>query len=662
MKLFAGILAGLCLATATQAQTVPSIEDYAAMPNMSSVRISPNGERVVFISGETRADRNIIVTSLVGGGSNVIDGGDDQVVVGVSWLSDNQLTVTYSDRRDLAAQAERVDVFRTYVMRTDGTRNWELSQYASLANRNLEDPDNVLVWMQVLQDSRGSRSGGDSVEGAVGLFRQSFTRDRARSRVFIGDGGYQYILNRDNEPVVRYTLDGREFELWSRRDGGGWRRVYSENLTLDRFRFGSRSSDRWVGTMSGMSGLDETGRYGYFISRVNDNRNAAFRFDFETEEIEGPIIQSDTADVQNYIRDWRNNTVIGVRWSEGRNFVHYFDQDFADLQTQVEGFFPRSNVTIVHWDAEFRKVILQIEGGHTSGAYYLIDRITGEVALLSASRPRISDDSMSPVEIVHFEARDGLDMFGYLTLPLGREARDLPMIVLPHGGPQARDYYGYDEWSQLLASRGYAVFQPQFRGSDGFGRDFVQAGHDEWGESMQDDVSDSVLHLADQGIIDRDRVCIFGWSYGGYAALAGATLTPELYRCVIAGAPVSDILTMMDYSEERGSGQASVYWADYIGDYIAEREHMISISPAFQAQNVQAPLMLIHGTDDLIVPFEQAEIMARAMDDIGRPYELVAIEDGPHQSYRMTVPNKLELYRNLERFLFEHNPPDQVTN
>jgi dipeptidyl aminopeptidase/acylaminoacyl peptidase len=159
-------------------------------------------------------------------------------------------------------------------------------------------------------------------------------------------------------------------------------------------------------------------------------------------------------------------------------------------------------------------------------------------------------------------------------------------------------------------------------------------------------------------MVDSDRVCIFGWSYGGYAALAGATLTPELYRCVIAGAPVSDVFAMMDYVTGRFGGASVTYWAEYIGDWRTETDYITRISPARQVQNVQAPLMLIHGTDDLIVPYEQAEIMAAAMDRAGKPYELVRIEDGPHQSYRMTVQNQIELFSALERFLLQHNPPN----
>ena len=668
MKRLMAVLAFVVLGSAAAAQPVPSVEDYAAMTNMSSVRISPNGENVVFISGENRADRNIIVTSLTGRGSNVIDGGDDQVVVNVSWINDERIIITYSERRNNASSGDREDRFRRYVMDPwDSTNNWELNEYASIANRAMDDPEHFLVWLPVLRDNRASRAEGGDVEQAVGLFRQGLRRDRDRNRVFIGDGGFTYILNAENEPIVRYGSDDNQFELWYRPPGSGWSLVHEERWRLLReFQFGPRSWGDWVGVIESVGGVDASGRYAYFTSETTGEsgalrpgrRSAVYRFDLQEERIEGPILESDLADVGSFIRDWRTNAVVGVSYNEERPVVHYFDPEFADLQTQLEGFFPDSNPTIVSWDSDFRKVVVHFEGGHTSGEYYLLDRISGEVALLSASRPRIPNSAVAPVEIVHYEARDGLELFGYLTLPPGRDARNLPAVMLPHGGPEARDYYGYDEWAQLLAARGYAVFQMQFRGSDGFGQEFVERGYTRWGREMQNDIDDGMDHLVAEGVIDPDRTCLFGWSYGGYAALAGATMTPDRYRCVIAGAAVSDILAMMDYERSRGNGDSQAYWSRNIGDWRGREDEMREISPAHLAHQVQAPLMIVHGTDDIIVPYSQAEIMARALDEAGKEYELVAIEDGPHQSYRMTVNDKLELYRNLERFLFEHNPPD----
>ena len=661
-----GLLVALTiLFTGADAQQPPSIDDYAAMSNMSSVSISPNGERIVFISGESREDRNIIVASLVGQSPIVIDGGDDQVLTGVQWVSDRHIFVTYVQRRLIHAAGERADVPRPYIVRVDDQHVVELELGVTVANIDVEDPDSILVWIRAAHN-RGTDRTGDRHQVGWSLFRQNLDNDR-RSRVFNGTGGFNYVLNGDNEPVVRYSTEETELELWSRINSNGWELVHEERYRLNReFRFAARTWQDWTSVIGSVAGLDRSGRYGYFGSETlgepgtftPGRRQAVYRFDFVENRIEGPILQSDVADITGVIRDWRDNAVIGVRWDEERQRVHYFDRDFAELQEQIEGFFPSSNVDIVSWDSQFRKVVVSLEAGSTAGAYYLIDRETGDVALLSRSRPRIPDEAVSPVEIVHYTARDGLELFGYLTLPYNREHRNLPAVLLPHGGPEARDYYTFDAWAQFLASRGYAVFQPQFRGSGGFGTEFAERGYTRWGEEMQTDLWDGMQHLVDQGIVDADRVCIFGWSYGGYAAYAGATLTPDLYQCAISGAGVSDIVTMMDYARDRGDGSSQLYWARNIGDWRADPEHTRAISPAQQVANLSIPLLIVHGTDDLIVPFSQAEYMARALDAAGKSYEMVAIQDGPHQSYRMTVDNVRELYTHLERFLLEHNPPD----
>lgn len=667
MRYLMAVLSSLLLGSAALAQeTPPSVDDYAAMTNMSSVGISPNGERVAFIAGENRADRNIMIVSLVGAAPIVIDAGDDQVITGVSWVSDEHIFVNYVERRRIASMGERFDVGRPYIIRVRDQNIVELEQGVNIANIDLDDPDSILVWIRAAHNRGTDRSGNRETIG-WSLFRLDLDSGRRR-REFNGTGAFTYVLNGDNEPVLRYSLeDDNEFELWSRVNSSNWQLVHEERYqVLDEFRFAARSWRDWTGVMTNIAGLDRSGRYGYFGSETlgeentwtEGRRQAVYRFDFQTNEIEGPIISSDVADITGVLRDYRDNSVIGTSWNDERRMVEYFDPEFAELYAQLVEFFPDSNVSITSWDAEFRKVIINITAGHTAGAYYMLDRQSGEVVLLAGSRPRIPDATVSRVEIVHYTAQDGTELFGYLTLPYGREASDLPAVLLPHGGPEARDFYGFDPWAQFLASRGYAVFQPQFRGSGGFGIDFARAGYGNWGEEMQSDLWDGMQVLVDNGTVDPERVCIFGWSYGGYAAFAGATLTPDLYKCVIAGAGVSDIVTMMEYERDRAGGNSQLYWARNIGDWRADPEHIRAISPAQQVHRIDAPMMIIHGTDDLIVPFSQAEFMARAMDAAGKPYEMVAIQDGPHQSYRMTVDNVRELYTNLERFLLEHNPPD----
>ncbi|MEQ9315886.1 MAG: S9 family peptidase, partial [Henriciella sp.] len=273
------------------------------------------------------------------------------------------------------------------------------------------------------------------------------------------------------------------------------------------------------------------------------------------------------------------------------------------------------------------------------------------------SRPNIPQDKIGYVEIIEYEARDGMVIPALLTWPAGvqpGEGKDLPLVVLPHGGPEAHDELSFDWMAQIPASRGMLVIQPQFRGSDGFGREFRDAGRGRWGKEMQDDVTDAAKFLIDQGYADPERVCIFGWSYGGYAALAGATFTPEMYKCVIAGAGVSDLPAML-FWEGRETGFDSpvvAYWNNVIGDRREDREKLKDISPVNFADRVQAPLLLIHGDDDDVVPIEQSEVMLKALQRAGKDVEMIELKDEDH--WMSTGEGRMKTAAAVEAFLVEH--------
>ena len=218
-----------------------------------------------------------------------------------------------------------------------------------------------------------------------------------------------------------------------------------------------------------------------------------------------------------------------------------------------------------------------------------------------------------------YDARDKYPLFGYLTIPAGAAEKNLPLVVLPHGGPHRRDTPDFDWWSQFLASRGYAVLRPQFRGSTGLGTEHLLAGRGQWGLRMQDDVTDGVKALISQGIVDPKRVCIVGASYGGYAALAGAAFTPELYACAISVAGVSDLAEVIAYDEKMGGDESdSVY---YERESIGSRDDpkVGEKSPARHARDIRAPILLLHGTNDTVVPFAQSQMMANALAAAGSP-------------------------------------------
>jgi dipeptidyl aminopeptidase/acylaminoacyl peptidase len=266
--------------------------------------------------------------------------------------------------------------------------------------------------------------------------------------------------------------------------------------------------------------------------------------------------------------------------------------------------------------------------------------------------PSLASSDVGPIRMFDWKAADGLALRGVLSLPPGPPAANLPLVVMPHGGPEARDYPVFDWWAQAFASRGYAVFQPNFRGSSDYGVAFRNAGFGEWGRKMQTDISDGVAELAKQGLVDPKRVCIVGASYGGYAALAGVTLQQGLYRCAVAVAGVSDLGAMTRYVHDRGGDEASSgtrYWSAFMG------EHQDDVSPIRLASRADAPILLVHGKDDTVVPFAESEAMAAALRAAGKPVEFVVMQGEDHWLSREDT--RVMMLKASVAFVEKYDPP-----
>ena len=323
--------------------------------------------------------------------------------------------------------------------------------------------------------------------------------------------------------------------------------------------------------------------------------------------------------------------------------------------------FPGLNVWLESADDGFDHLVVKTEGEGDSGTYWLVDIAAGRADPLGYVYPDVPAKAVGNVKMVDYKAADGLQLHGILTLPAGRAPKALPVIVLPHGGPHARDYLGFDWWAQALASRGYAVFQPNFRGSSGYGHDFAMAGFGEWGRKMQTDISDGLKYLADQGIVDPKRACIVGGSYGGYAALAGVTLQHGLYRCAVSVAGVSDLRAMLSdeadksHQQEEGEGPELRYWKDMMGAKRVGDARLREVSPANQADQADAPILLIHGKDDTTVPIEQSRIMERALKRAGKPVEFVELDSEDH--YLSREPTRIAMLKAAIAFVEQYDPP-----
>ena len=261
--------------------------------------------------------------------------------------------------------------------------------------------------------------------------------------------------------------------------------------------------------------------------------------------------------------------------------------------------------------------------------------------------------------MVSYRASDGLELDGVLTLPPGREAKGLPLVLLPHGGPIGiRDQPGFDWMAQAFASRGYAVFQPNYRGSGGHGAALEQAGFGEFGRKMLSDMADGVADLAIRGVIDPRRACIVGFSYGGYAAMAGITVQHGLYRCAVSGSGLSDLNGYIQWDENiHGRGGASVkFWREAMGVNMAGAPSLAAISPVTLAARADAPLLLIHGRDDSVVPLEQSERMQRAMKAAGKPVDLVITDGEDH--WLSHAASRVATLKAAVSFVQKYNPAD----
>lgn len=659
----AAVMAATAWWSPAGAQTVVPLEAYSRLPNVQSAQISPDGQRLAFITGAERDQMYAIVTSLSGGSSIRIPGFaqdiSDALLFGVSWLSDEHLLITYRQRiRVPGGSLQDADIGSRYVYNLNTQQGRLLERNANIESRLPDSPDTILISASVaarastsVAASRG-RGGGQTIN----LYEYDLDSGDYRRRFIGSEHTVNWVLNEDNEPYIRQDNDPSR-TLWRvfRQTGNRAELVYEESYTLERF---GRAGRRAISAMSNLVGLDHQGRGIWFSQLENRNHLRAYLFNPDTGQVSLPDIPQDEFDFAGFRTDWRTGKVIGAVWTEERTRTVWFDPEFQALQDQLGGLFPASEVTLSNWDRSGQRIIVEVEGGEISSEFYLLDRNTGEMAYLTTAYPELDPERVHPVEIVNYTARDGLELFGYLTLPVDRDPENLPLLIVPHGGPQARDFYGFDPlFAQPFADMGYAVFQPQFRGGAGLGLEFVRRGHGQWGRAMQNDVSDAVLHLADLGIADADRVCIWGWSYGGYAALAGYALTPELYRCAIAGAPVSDIQTMMSWQADQLGGSGAVdYWTEYIGDWRVNRDQMRAISPLQNIANTNMPLLLIHPLEDNIVPASQSQLMYDAVRAAGKPVEYVPIEgDGHNLLFRRTRLITLEA---ATRFLMEHNPPD----
>ena len=377
--------------------------------------------------------------------------------------------------------------------------------------------------------------------------------------------------------------------------------------------------------------------------------NALYDLDLATMKLGAQLFKAEGYDLDGAIPNEARDTLQGATWTDTRRRVKWFDPDMADIQSQIDAAVGGRQADIVSMSRDRRKMLVRLGAPDRSTRYYYFDVADGRMQKLAEANSDLGGRPLAPVRTVKYKASDGLEISAVLTVPAGREAKSLPLILMPHGGPYARDSEEFDWWTQFLADRGYAVLQPNYRGSSGYGTAFAEKGEGQWGLKMQDDLDDAVAWAVKEGIADPARVCIAGASYGGYVAFRAASRAGGApYRCAISYAGVSDLGAMLRYDRRFLNSGASRDWLR------EQAPDLGAVSPINHAADFAIPILIMHGKDDRVVRVGQSRDMAEKLRKAGKAFTYIEQPEGDHHFSREA--DRLQFLTELEAFLKKHNP------
>ncbi len=649
MKTARALLMGpmvLLSAFSAQGAAPPPLASFGELPSVSDIALSPDGSAFAAMVGSGAA-RELQLRSLPDLKVLMRSKSGDLKVRSLDWAGPDHLLLTHSTTAratDLSGGKEEWSLLSDYNLKTDKwTKLLQSVPEIDAMNVVIGDP----VWLTQSAKPEIAVMGLSVPHNVTTptLFRINLQNGLTKLLDVGTESTQHWVIGPDGWGVARadYRQGSGDWILFVRTPGSMlWKRSRAITASLDRPQlkgFGHNNDTVLVSVLEGDSWQTHE-------VKLSDGSWSEPLEDLDSDAV---------------VRDRSTHVLIGSVTSdmEGNNYKFLADSD-QKLWTGLKRAFPGESVSFVDWSEDRMTIIVEVEGPKNGDAYFLVDRKNHKADWLANRYHDIEPDAIGERRIIHYKAADGMDIPAYLTLPRGRPAKGLPLIVLPHGGPAARDDPGFDWWSQALASRGYAVLQPQFRGSEGFGTAHLEAGYGQWGRKMQTDLSDGVRQVVKDGIADAGRVCIVGASYGGYAALAGVALDAPVYRCAVAVAGVSDLRRMLraEASGYYGKQSSTVrYWKRFMGAKGVDDASIDAYSPALQASAIKAPVLLIHGKDDTVVPFEQSTVMLDAMRKAGGNVEMVTLKAEDHWLSR--GPTRTQMLEATVAFLEKYDPPAQ---
>lgn len=602
---------------AASAAPPPPAEAFARLPAMSMVTLAPDGKTIAY-AGFQDGERTVFILDIATRHylRRIVPSAND-TLRGLDWASDRTLLLTLSQTQTnmmLARGRRSLEFFRVLALDKGNDSKGRvllMDQWsrryvggASVLALHADKPDTVVM----------STWSGGSLKGWTYSVFDVNTDTGKGDRIATGTGDTsRWIVDSAGRPVARseWVGDGDKFRVQARHDDD-WQTIYS----------GDDYQKLWPVC------LDTDGKSLVAEGPRDGDKSRLWRIPLNG----GPVslLAEADNDIEGVITDRYTGRLAGYYVGGLDTTVQWLDPKMRGIDKSIRRAFPNSIVTVYDRTRDYSRVLAKIERSASPPVVYLVDLKKGTADTVGEAYPQLNGVPLGKRESVHYKARDGLDIPAYLTLPPGLAPKDLPLVVLPHGGPWARDEHGFDWMAEFLATRGYVVLQPQFRGSVGFGKALEKAGTRQWGRAMQDDLTDGVEHLVKEGIADKHRVCIVGGSYGGYAALAGAAFTPKLYVCAVSINGVSNLPRLMGYYKQKYGGEsgALTQWRKLVG--VPYEGTLEAASPSNSVDAIQIPILLIHGTQDSVVPYTQSTWFAKVLEDHGKTYELVNLQGEDH--------------------------------
>jgi len=633
-------LFGVCVFFLFTAQPVYAsqlpLETFFKKPQFAGFQLSPNGKELAALA-PINGRMNLVIIDLVTRKPRAVTGVKEQDVSGFLWANNDRL-LFFMDK-------DGNESFGIFAVNSDGTlprtlvepfetqirSGHSVIRYTNILDILEDEPEHVLV------NSNERRASNPDV------FKMNIINGRKK------------LVQRNPGHITGWFTD------W---DGNVIGAGYQDELEVGFLRLSNPEKDQWDTIVKGrydeplFTPVAVTGDndVGYVMSNLTPSgqprdKAGLYRYNFKTGEFGELVYENPEIDCCNVIQTRKKRDMIGVAYAVGKPEIVYLDERWKSIMASINAALPDTINVVSSIDREETIAVVTASSSTQPPRYYLYDFADNTLEWLADSMPWVDAGQMAEVRPITFQARDGMTMHGYLTLPPGSDGKNLPMIMHPHGGPWARDGWGYNPEIQFLANRGYAVLQVNFRGSTGFGMKHLLSSRKQWGQAMQDDITDGVKWAIGQGIADADQICIYGASYGGYATMAGLTYTPELYKCGINYVGVTSLPLLFETAPDSwASGEKQM--AELVGDPDDEKEFLEEWSPSNYADRIRVPVFMAYGLADPRVNIRHATVMEDGLKKNNVPYELMVKKNEGH-GYRKQE-NMYDFYGRMETFLAEN--------